>query len=124
MMLTRMRTDVTAQGDTRVRRAWYHGVRADVLLTHDASSGNFLSFEVEWDARGARRAYVTWVRAAGIRTGLVDTGETDGLRHKAAPVVVWDFQPRADLVLTARRLILDAGIEEGLREAVLARLQT
>ena len=123
-MLTRMRTDVTAQGDARVRRAWYHGLRSDVVLNHDAHSGSFLSFEVEWDARGARRAYVTWVRGAGVRTGVVDTGESDALRHKAAPVVVWDFQPRADLVLTARRLVLDAGIEEGLRDSLLARLQT
>jgi hypothetical protein len=122
-VLTRIRTDATAQGDARLRRAWYHNPRADVLLVHDAHTGAFLSFEIEWEGRGGRRAYVTWVRAAGIRTGLVDTGETDGLSHKAAPVVVWDFQPRADLVRAARRLVLDAGIEEGLRDALLARLQ-
>ena len=123
-MLTRIRTEVTAQGDARVRRAWYHGVAADVVLFHDSRSGGFLSAEVEWDARGGRRAYVTWARGAGLRTGVVDTGETDGLSHKAAAVVIWDFQPRADLVATSRLLVLDAGIEEGLRDALLARLRS
>ena len=123
-MLTRMRTDVTAQGDARVRRAWYHGLRSDIVLNHDARSGTFLSFEVEWDAHGARRAYVTWARGAGLRTGVVDTGESDALRHKASPVVFWDVEPRADLLFTSRRLVLDAGIEEGLRDALLARLQS
>lgn len=121
-MLTRIRTEVTAQGDARVRRGWYHSLHADVVLLHDARSGAFLSFEIEWDARGGRRAYVTWARGAGVRTGAVDTGETDALSHKASPLVVWDLQPRADLVAAARRLVLDAGIEEGLRDAVLARL--
>ncbi len=121
-MLTRIRTEVTAQGDARVRRGWYHGLRADVLLLHDARSGAFLSFEIEWDARGARRAYVTWARGAGVRTGIIDTGETDALSPKASPLVVWDPQPRPDLVGSARRLVLEAGIEEGLRDAVLARL--
>jgi hypothetical protein len=122
-MLTRIRTDVTAQGDTRVRRGWYHGLHADVVLHHDARSGAFLSFEIEWDARGGRRAYIAWARGAGLRTGVVDTGETDALSPKASPLVRWDAQPRADLLLRARRLVLDAGIEEGLRDAVLARLQ-
>ena len=122
-MLTKIRTEVTAQGDSRLRRAWYHSPRADVLLVHDARGGAFLSFEIEWDGRGGRRAYVTWVRGAGLRTGWVDTGETDGLSHKAAAVVVWDFQPRADFIDSARRLVLDAGIEEGLRDSLLARLQ-
>jgi hypothetical protein len=122
-VLTKIRTEVTAQGDARQRRAWYHNPRADVLLVHDAQTGAFLSAEIEWEGRGGRRAYVTWARAVGVRTGAVDTGEADGLSHKAAPVVVWDFQPRADLLLSARRLVLDAGIEEGLRDALLARLQ-
>jgi len=122
-MLTKIRTDVTAQADARLRRAWYHSPRADVVLVHDARSGTFVSFEIEWEGRGARRAYVTWVRGAGLRTGVVDTGETDGLSYKAAALVAWDFQPRADLLHTARRLVADAGIEEGLRDALLARLQ-
>lgn len=122
-MLTKIATEVTAQGDTRVRRAWYHGTQADVMLFHDARTGSFLSFEVEWEARGGRRAYVAWARGAGLRTGVVDTGETDGLSHKASPLVLWDFKTRADLVETARVLVLDAGIEEGLRDALLARLR-
>lgn len=122
-MLTKIRTEITAQGDERRRRAWYHGPRADVVLVHDARTGTFLSFEVEWEGRGGRRAYVQWIRSAGLRTGRIDTGETDGLSHKASPVVVWDFRPREDLVRGARRLVLEAGIEEGLRDALLARLQ-
>ena len=122
-MLTKIRTEVTAQGDARLRRAWYHAVRSDVVLVHDARTGAFVSFEIEWEGRGGRRAYVAWARGAGLRTGRVDTGELDGLSHKAAPVVLWDFQPRADLIHSARRLVLDAGIEEGLRDALLARLQ-
>ncbi|HEX7896779.1 MAG TPA: hypothetical protein VF950_03410 [Planctomycetota bacterium] len=121
-MLTKIRTEVTAQGDARLRRAWYHNPRADVLLVHDARTGAFLSAEIEWEGRGGQRAYVTWARAVGVRTGRVDTGETDGLSHKAAAVVVWDFQPRADFIRAARRLVLDAGIEEGLRDALLARV--
>lgn len=123
MELTKIRTEVTAQGDARQRRAWYHGPRADVVLVHDARTGAFLSFEIEWEARGARRAYVAWGRGVGVRTGLVDTGESDGLSHKAAPVIIWDFTTRGDLVDTARRLVLGAGIEEGLRDALLARLR-
>ena len=122
-MLTKIATEVTAQGDARVRRAWYHGTQADVVLFHDARTGTFLSGEIEWDARGGRRAYVSWARGAGLRTGLIDTGETDGLSPKASPLVLWDFQTRPDLVETARILVLDAGIEEGLRDALLARLR-
>jgi hypothetical protein len=122
-VLTKIRTEVTAQGDARLRRAWYHNPRADVLLVHDARTGAFLSCEIEWEGRGGRRAYVTWARAVGVRTGQLDTGETDGLSHKAAAVVIWDFQHRADLIRSARRLVLDAGIEEGLRDALLARLE-
>lgn len=121
-MLTKIRTEVTAEGDARQRRAWYHGPRADVVLIHDARSGSFLSAEIEWEGRGGRRAYVTWARGVGVRSGAVDMGEADGLSHKAAPVVLWDFRTRPDLVSTARRLVLDAGIEEGLRDALLARL--
>ena len=117
-----MRTEVTAHGDERQRRAWYHGARSDVVLVHDARSGAFLSFEIEWDTRGGRRAYVAWVRAAGLRSGRVDLGETDGLSYKASPVVLWDFETKPELVAAARAIVRDAGIEEGLRDAVLARL--
>jgi hypothetical protein len=121
-MLTRIRTDVTAQDNQRQRRAWYHGARCDVVLVHDARSGAFLSAEIEWDGRGGRRSYVHWARAVGLRTGVIDLGESDALSYKAAPVVLWDFQTRPELVESARRLVAGAGIEEGLRDALLARL--
>ena len=77
-MLTRIRTEVTAQGDSRVRRAWYHNPRSDVVLIHDARTGAFLSFEIEWDGRGGRRAYVTWARGPG-------SGRASSIRAKPTP---------------------------------------
>lgn len=123
-MLTKIESRVVRQTDVRVRRAWYQSARADVVLIHDAETGEFLSFEIDFESRlGVRRAYVTWARAIGVRTGFVDTGEVcDALRYKAAPVLAWHFKPRADHVEEARRLVERSCIEEGLREAVLKRL--
>lgn len=122
-MLTKIQTEVVRQPDRRLRRAWYHSVSSDVVLIHDAESGTMLSFEIEWEGRGGRRAYVVWGRAVGLRTGRIDTGDCGGaLHYKASPVVIWDFRLRPDLVLEARRLVERSGIEEGLRESVLRRL--
>ena len=123
-MLTKIESRVVRQPDSRERRAWYQSSGADVVLLHDAETGAFLSFELEWESRrGTRRAHLTWNRGVGIRTGLIDTGE-DGpaLRYKPSPVVVWDFKVRVDFVEDARRLILNSCIEEGLRESILQRL--
>lgn len=124
-MLTKIESRVVRQPDSRVRRAWYQSASADVVLHHDAGTGEFLSFEIDWEGRrGVRRSYVTWTRAVGIRTGIIDTGEESGaLRYKASPVVLWDFKPRPDHVQEARRLIERSCIEEGLRESVLKRLE-
>ena len=123
-MLTKIESRVVRQPDSRVRRAWYQSAAADVILMHDAETGEFLSFEIDWEGRrGVRRAYVTWARSIGIRTGSVDTGEEGGaLRYKSSPVVVWDFKIRASHVEEARRLVEQSCIEEGLRDAILKRL--
>lgn len=122
-MLTKIESRVVRQPDSRVRRAWYQSAAADALLLHDADTGEFLSFELDWESRrGVRRAHLTWTRGVGLRTGTIDTGEGDALQYKAAPVVIWDFRIRADFVADARRLIEHSCIEEGLREAVLKRL--
>lgn len=123
-MLTKIESRVVRQPDSRVRRAWYQSASADVVLLHDAETGAFLAFELEWEnRRGIRRAHLTWNRGIGLRTGRIDTGE-DGpaLHYKAAPVVVWDFRVRQDYVDDARRLIQASCIEEGLRESILRRL--
>ena len=121
-MLTKIESRVVRQTDSRVRRAWYQSASADVLLHHDAETGAFLSFEIDADGRGGRRWTVTWARAIGLRTGTVDTGETEPLRYKAAAVVIWDFRPRADRIEAARRLVETSSIEEGLRDSILKRL--
>ena len=123
-MLTKIESRVVRQPDSRVRRAWYQSAGADAVLLHDALTGDFLSFEIDFESRlGVRRAYVTWTRAVGLRTGFIDTGEEGGaLHYKAAPVVVWHFQPRRDHVEEARRLVERSCIEEGLRESILKRL--
>lgn len=122
-MLTKIESRVVRQPDSRVRRAWYQSASADVVLQHDAETGEFLGFELDWEGRrGTRRCYVTWAREIGVRTGVVDTGEGDGLSYKAAPMVLWDFNPRPDLVQEARRLVDRSCIEEGLRESILKRL--
>lgn len=123
-MLTKIESRVVRQPDSRVRRAWYQSASADVLLLHDADTGEFLSFEIDWEGRrGVRRSYVTWARGIGIRTGYVDTGEEgEALSYKAAPVVLWDLKPNPHHVHEARRLIDRSCIEEGLRESVLKRL--
>ena len=121
-MLTKIESSVVRQTDSRVRRAWYQSASADVLLHHDAETGAFLSFEIDADGRGGRRWTVTWARAIGLRTGTVDTGETEPLRYKAAAVVIWDFRPRADRIEAARRLVETSSIEEGLRDSILKRL--
>jgi len=123
-VLTKIETRVVRQPDTRVRRAWYQSASTDVILQHDAETGEFLGFEIDWEGRrSTRRCYVTWARSAGIRTGLVDTGEDGGaLHYKAAPVVLWDSKPRPDLIQETRRLIEHSCIEEGLRESILKRL--
>lgn len=123
-MLTKIESRVVRQPDSRVRRAWYQSASADVVLHHDAMTGEFLSFEIDWEGRrSVRRAYVTWARGIGLRTGTVDTGEEGGaLRYKAAPVVLWDWKVRPTHVQEARRLIEQSSIEEGLRESILRRL--
>jgi len=123
-VLTKINTEVVRQPDPPVRRAWYQGPAAEVVLEHDADTGAFLAFEIEWETGGDRRAYVSWGRAVGIRTGAVDTGDPgDALKYKAAPVVLWHWAPRSELVASAARLVARSGIEEGLRDAVLARLK-
>ena len=123
-MLTKIETRVVRQTDSRMRRAWYQSASADVVLLHDADTGEFLSFELDWEGRrGVQRAYLTWTRAIGLRSGRIDTGEGgDTLQYKAAPVVVWDHKTDPYLIGEARRLIERSCIEEGLRESVLKRL--
>lgn len=122
-MLTKIVSEVVRHPDARVRRAYYHSPTAEVLLEHDAETGAFRSFEIEWDGPGARRDCVLWARAVGVRTGTIDTGESgDALQYKAAPLFSWHFRPKADLVRLAADLVRRSGIEEGLREAVLRRL--
>jgi len=123
-MLTKIETRVVRQPDHRMRRAWYQSASADVVLVHDADSGEFLSFELDWEGRrGVQRAYLTWTRGIGLRTGRIDTGEDgDTLQYKAAPMVVWDSKVDPYLVAESRRLVEGSCIEEGLRESVLKRL--
>ena len=124
IVLTKIESRVVRQPDSRIRRAWYQSATAEVVLHHDAETGEFLYFEIDWEGRrGVRRSYVTWARAIGVRTGYVDTGEEgDALSYKAAPVVLWDLKPNADHLKEARRLIDRSCIEEGLRESILKRL--
>jgi hypothetical protein len=123
-MLTKIETRVVRQPDSRVRRAWYQSASSDAILVHDAESGEFLSFELEWEGRrGVQRCYLTWTRGSGLRSGRVDTGEGgDTLQYKAAPMIVWDRLVDLHHVEEARRLIERSCIEEGLRESVLKRL--
>lgn len=122
-MLTKINAEVVRQPDRRLRRAWYQSPAADVVLEHDADTGAFLAFEVEWETGGDRRACVAWGRAVGLRTGAVDTGDSGGaLKYKASPVVLWHNAPRPGLLASAARLVARSGIEEGLRDALLARL--
>jgi hypothetical protein len=123
-MLTKIETRVVRQDDSRSRRAWYQSASSDAILIHDADTGEFLSFELEWEGRRrVERSYLTWTRGVGLRTGRVDTGEGgDTLQYKAAPIVVWDRQVDPNHVAEARRLIEGSCIEEGLRESILKRL--
>jgi hypothetical protein len=123
-MLTKIDTKVVRQPDSRVRRTWYQSASSDAILVHDADTGEFLSFELEWEGRrGVQRSYLTWTRGFALRSGRVDTGEGAGaLHYKAAPMIVWDRQVDPDHVAEARRLIEHSCIEEGLRESLLKRL--
>jgi hypothetical protein len=123
-MRTKIESKVVRQPDSRVRRAWYQSASSDAILVHDADTGEFLSFELEWEGRRrVERSYLTWTRGVGLRTGRVDTGEGgDTLQYKAAPIVVWDRRIDPDHVAEARRLVERSCIEEGLRESVLRRL--
>jgi len=125
VMLTKIESRVVRQPDSRVRRAWYQSAEADVVLLHDAGTGAFLSVELEWESRrGTRRAHLTWTRGVGLRSGVIDTGESGpALRYKESPVVVWDFKVRPEFVDDARRLVENSCIEEGLRDAILRRLR-
>ena len=74
-MLTQIETRVVRQPDARIRRDWYQSASPDVVLQHDHQTGDLPGFEIEWEGRGLRRAYVTWTRGVGVRTGAVDIGE-------------------------------------------------
>src|SRR5882724_10390271 len=106
-MLTKIESRVVRQPDSKVRRAWYQSATAEVILHHDADTGTFLSFEIDFEgSSGVRRAYVSWSRGIGVRTGAVNVGDEGGpLKYKASPVVVWDFKNRPRLIDEARRLI-------------------
>jgi hypothetical protein len=124
-MLTKIESRVVRQPDSRIRRAWYQSASAEVVLHHDADTGAFLFFEIDFEGSpGVRRAYVSWARGIGLRTGSVDVGDNDAgpLKYKASPVIVWDFRNRPRLIDDARRLIESSSIEEGLRESILRRL--
>jgi hypothetical protein len=123
-VLTKIESRVVRQPDSRTRRSWYQSAQADVVLIHDALTGDLLSFEIEFEGGlGLRRAYITWARAIGLRTGCIDTGEDGGaLHYKQAPMILWHPRPRVDCVEEGRRLIKHSGIEEGLRESILQRL--
>jgi hypothetical protein len=87
-MLTKIESRVVRQPDSRVRRAWSRSAAAEVLLCHVAETGAFLSFEIDFEDRsGVRRAYGTWARGIGLRTGRVDTGEDGPAMYKSSPVV-------------------------------------
>src|SRR5205085_1076568 len=103
---------VLRQPDSKVRRAWYQSASAEVLLHHDADTGTFLSFEIDFDgSAGVRRAYVSWTREFGVRTGSVNVGDEGGpLKYKASPVIVWDIKNRPRLIDDARRLIESSSI--------------
>jgi len=123
-MLTKIDTKVVRQPDSRGRRTWYQSASSDAILVHDADTGAFLSFELEWEGRrGVQRSYLTWTRGTGLRTGRVDTGEGgDALYYKAAPMILWDRQVDLNHLAEARHLIEHSCIEEGLRESILKRL--
>jgi hypothetical protein len=121
-VLTKIDSRVVRQPDRGIRRAWYQSASSDVVLEHDLETGALLAFEIEGEGRGRNRWFVSWGRSVGIRTGEVDLGEGEGLKYKAAPLVLWDFALRPDRVIQARRLVDGSSIEEGLRESVLARL--
>jgi len=123
-MLTKIESRVVRQPDSKVRRAWYQSATAEVVLHHDADNGTLLSFEIDFEGcSGIRRAYVSWSRGIGVRTGAVNVGDEGGpLRYKASPVIVWDFKNRPRLIEEARRLVETSSIEEGLRDSILLRL--
>ncbi len=125
-MLTKIESRVVRQPDSRVRRAWYQSATAEVILHHDADTGSFLSFEIDFEGcAGVRRAYVSWARGIGVRTGSVNVGDEGGpLKYKASPVIIWDSRNRPRLIDDARRLIEGSAIEEGLRERILRRLSS
>jgi len=125
-MLTKIESRVVRQPDGRIRRAWYQSASAEVLLHHDADTGALVSFEIDFDGcSGVRRAYVSWARGIGVRTGAVNIGDEGGpLKYKASPIIVWDFQNRPRLIESARRLVESSSIEEGLRESILRRLSS
>lgn len=121
-MLTKIDSEVVRQPDRRLRRAWYQSPFSDVLLEHDADTGTLIGFEIDGEGGGHRRWFVSWGRSVGLRTGVVDLGEGDGLQYKASPIVLWDFAVRSDRIVLARRLVESSCIEEGLRDSLLARL--
>ena len=123
-MLTKIESRVVRQPDSRVRRAWYQSASSDAILVHDAQTGEFLSFELEWEGRRrVERSYLTWARGIGLRLGRVDTGEGgDALHYKAAPLVIWDRRVDPEQLAEARRLVERSCIEEGLRDSILRRL--
>lgn len=123
-MLTKIESRVVRQPDSRVRRAWYQSATAEVVLHHDVDTGTFLSFEIDFEgASGPGRAYVSWARGIGVRTGSVNAGDEGGpLKYKASPMVVWDIKNRIGLIGEACRLIEGSAIEEGLRDSILRRL--
>ncbi|HEV3028616.1 MAG TPA: hypothetical protein VG457_13645 [Planctomycetota bacterium] len=123
-MLTKIESRVVRQPDSKMRRAWYQSAAAEVILYHDADTGAFLSFEIDFEGcAGVRRAYVSWARGIGVRTGSVNVGDEGGpCKYKASPVVIWDFKNRPRLIDDARRLVEASSIEEGLRDSILRRL--
>lgn len=70
------------------RRRWFADEAMD-LTVWQAADGAVVAFQLAYDRPIAEHA-VSWRRDGGLRHDAVDDGETVGVRHKRAPVLVPD----------------------------------
>jgi hypothetical protein len=101
-------------------RRWFHSGNEDLIVWY-ADDGSIFGFQLCYDLQRYVRA-LTWLPHNGFSHNQVDDGESVGLGHKQAPVLVPDGV--FDVTTVSRRFLeISHGLPSEIREFVANKLR-